>query len=45
VAMAHTGFPPEEPVELTAMCLVMGAVIVAACAAVRVAGYRLKGPW
>jgi hypothetical protein len=45
VAMAHTGFPPEEPVELTAMCLVMGAVIVAACAAVRVAGYRLAGPW
>lgn len=45
VAMAYTGFPPEEPAELTFMCLVQGAVIVAACAVVRLAGYRLKGPW
>jgi hypothetical protein len=45
VAMAYTGFPPEEPVELAVMCLVMGGVIVVACAVVRVAGYRLNGPW
>jgi hypothetical protein len=44
-AMAYTGFAPEEPAELTFMCLVQGAVIVAACAVVRLAGYRLQGPW
>jgi hypothetical protein len=45
IVLAFTGFPPEHPVELVAMCLVQGAVIFAACLVTRVAGYRLAGPW
>ena len=37
-----TGFPPDnQPLELAAMCSIQGAVIIAACAVVRIAGYRL----
>ena len=37
-----TGFPPpEQPLELATMCSIQGAVTIAACAVVRIAGYRL----
>jgi hypothetical protein len=39
--LAFTGFPPNQPLELAFMCGVQGAVIIAACAVVRIAGYRL----
>jgi hypothetical protein len=39
--LAFTGFPPNQPLELAVMCGVQGAVIIAACAVVRLAGYRL----
>jgi hypothetical protein len=40
-----TGFPPaNQPLELIAMSCVHGAITIAACAVVRVAGYRLVWP-
>jgi hypothetical protein len=45
LAIAQTGFPPEEHAgQLVAMCCVQGALTVAACAVVRLAGYRLVWP-
>ncbi len=43
--LAFTDFPPRQPLELAGMCSVQGLVIVASCAVVRIAGYRLAGPW
>jgi len=41
-ALTLTGFPPpDQPLQLAAMCAVQGAVIIAACIVVRIAGYRL----
>jgi hypothetical protein len=42
--IAQTGFPPNHPLPLVAMCCVQGLVTLAACAVVRVAGYRLVWP-
>jgi hypothetical protein len=40
-----TGFPPQnDKVALIAMCCIQGALTIAACAVVRVAGYRLVWP-
>jgi len=37
-----TGFPPpQQPIQLATMCSIQGAVTIAACAVVRIAGYRL----
>ena len=45
LAIAKTGFPPEEhPIQLVAMCCVQGALTIAACIVVRLAGYRLVWP-
>jgi hypothetical protein len=44
--LTFTGFPPpRQPIELAAMCLIQGAVIVAACLVARASGYRLSVPW
>ena len=43
--LSFTDFPPYQPLQLAGMCLVQGAVIVASCLVVRIAGYRLVGPW
>ncbi len=44
--LTWTGFPPpNQPLQLAAMASIQGAVILAACLVVRVAGYRLTGPW
>jgi hypothetical protein len=42
--IALTGFPPRHPVELIVMCSVQGALTIAACIVVRLAGYRLAWP-
>jgi hypothetical protein len=42
--IADTGFPPDHPTALIVMCSVQGALTVAACTVVRVAGYRLVWP-
>jgi hypothetical protein len=41
--MSVTGFPPNDPAELIAMSYVQGLLTLAACAVVRLAGYRLVG--
>lgn len=43
-AISNTGFPPEHPTELIAMCYVQGLLTLAACGVVRVADYRLVWP-
>ncbi len=43
-AISNTGFPPNHPVELIAMCYAQGLLTIAACGVVRVAGYRLVWP-
>jgi hypothetical protein len=44
LAIAQTGFPPNHPLQLIAMCCVQGALAVAACLVVRLAGYGLVWP-
>jgi hypothetical protein len=39
--MSLTGFPPNDPLSLAAMCTIQGIVIIAALAVVQIAGYRL----
>jgi hypothetical protein len=42
--IAFTDFPPRHPTELIVMCCVQGALTIAACSVVKVAGYRLVWP-